>query len=433
MQKDSELRKLPKFHPDGDFHDWRKRVAEWVATMKKANDHGEDRSIRTRFQLLGRILYQEALPDAQKSLVDDAINKKQLNLFSNEDPVKLVLKIVNVVAIDPPMAQVTRLITSYQNVMNCTRKNKERLSMFASRFRGLAGKLLRHIQSSSTSQAGEVLAITLLHNAKLDDVTLTNAKIQLVNLAKEREMNEGNLEKSVTVEQLKDLFHESKTLELYCTHAKEYKQSNEKNPPNFSGTVFHHSERISKLLQDVKSPDENNDEEPPIEEMFKEKGSRIRLRLDDAVTVLRNISSGVSNKQLYSLGDIDEMLEERLKSHLAKQAGGSVTPKNTENNRDSGKEKADNRSNNKREAKRGRKDHNDRSEKQASKRKKVTEIVPEAADRCHDCGAEGNFRGDPSCPRKSWISNKILEKEAQKKGNGSSFFRPGSGSGGNRA
>ena len=85
----------------------------------------------------------------------------------------------------------------------------------------MAGKHLRHIQSSSTSQAGEVLAITLLHNAKLDDVTLTNAKIQLVNLAKEREMNEGNLEKSVTVEQLKDLFHESKTLELYCTHAKE--------------------------------------------------------------------------------------------------------------------------------------------------------------------------------------------------------------------
>ena len=118
-------------------------------------------------------------------------------------------------------------------------------------------------------------------------------------------------------------------------------------------------------------------------------------RLEDSFAVLRNISSGVSNKQLYSLCDIDEMLEERLKSHLAKQAGGSVTPKNTENNRDSGKEKADNRSNNKRGAKRGRKDHKDRSEKQASKRKKVTEIVPEAADRFHDCDAEGHFRGDP--------------------------------------
>ena len=54
--------------------------------------------------------------------------------------------------------------------------------------------------------------------------------------------------------------------------------------------------------------------------------------------------------------------------------------------------------------------------------KKVTEIVPDAADRFHDCGAEGNFRGDPSCPRKSWISKKILEMEAQKKCNGSSFF-----------
>ena len=37
MAKEVDYMKPPRFNPDGDFQDWRKRVAEWIATMKKSN------------------------------------------------------------------------------------------------------------------------------------------------------------------------------------------------------------------------------------------------------------------------------------------------------------------------------------------------------------------------------------------------------------
>ena len=60
------------------------------------------------------------------------------------------------------------------------------MSAFAMRFRGLPGKHLRYCGASSSSQTGQVLAITLLNNAKLDDILLTNEKMQLISLAEAR-------------------------------------------------------------------------------------------------------------------------------------------------------------------------------------------------------------------------------------------------------
>ena len=57
MAKEQDYMKPPRFHPDGYFQDWRKRVAEWVATIKMANDLGKDRSIKTNYALLARIFY----------------------------------------------------------------------------------------------------------------------------------------------------------------------------------------------------------------------------------------------------------------------------------------------------------------------------------------------------------------------------------------
>ena len=83
MAKEPDYTRPPKFHPEVDFQDWRKKVGEWVATIKKAHDQGQDRALQTRFTLLGRIFYSEALPDAQKSLVDDEIAKKNIDLFND--------------------------------------------------------------------------------------------------------------------------------------------------------------------------------------------------------------------------------------------------------------------------------------------------------------------------------------------------------------
>jgi len=88
---------------------------------------------------------------------------------------------------------VTRLISSFQRVTSCQRKKNEDLRLFVSRFRGLAAKHLMSANASSSSQIGEVLAITLLNNANLEDGTLTNAKVALINLAEARAKDEGGV------------------------------------------------------------------------------------------------------------------------------------------------------------------------------------------------------------------------------------------------
>ena len=43
--KERDYTKPQVFHADVDFQDWRKRVAEWVAMIKKAHDKGNDRQL----------------------------------------------------------------------------------------------------------------------------------------------------------------------------------------------------------------------------------------------------------------------------------------------------------------------------------------------------------------------------------------------------
>ena len=103
-----------------------------------------------------------------------------------EDPVEAALQMVKLVAVDPPISMVTRLISSYQQVTSCWRDRSENLSTFVLRFRRLAAEHLLHANASSSSQIGEVLAITLLNNANLGEGTLTNAKLQLISHAEAR-------------------------------------------------------------------------------------------------------------------------------------------------------------------------------------------------------------------------------------------------------
>ena len=97
-----------------------------------------------------------------------------------------IREIIELIAVDLPIAVVSRLIASFNKVTSCRRRRSEDLNTFVSRFRGLAADHLMHGGLSSSSQVGEVLAITLLNNASLSDETLTNAKLQLISLAQAR-------------------------------------------------------------------------------------------------------------------------------------------------------------------------------------------------------------------------------------------------------
>ena len=56
--------------------------------------------------------------DSQRSLVDDEISKGMIDLYKEDDQVETVLKIVNLVAVDAPIAQITRLINTYQSFIS---------------------------------------------------------------------------------------------------------------------------------------------------------------------------------------------------------------------------------------------------------------------------------------------------------------------------
>ena len=186
MSKLSGFFDPPLFAADGHLEAWRKKVGQWVDSLKVAHDQGTDRTFQTMFNLLVRTLYERGLPDARKAIVDEAQSKGQLDY---DDPVQAALSIVKLVAVDPPMSMVTRLISSYQKVTFCRRDRIEKLSSFVSRFRRLAAKHLLHVNTFSSSQIGEMLAITLPNNANLEYGTLTNAKLQLIahNEARNRE------------------------------------------------------------------------------------------------------------------------------------------------------------------------------------------------------------------------------------------------------
>lgn len=97
-----------------------------------------------------------------------------------DNTVKAAFQIVELVAVDPPITVLTRFISSYQKVTSCRPEKDERLYTFVSRFRGLAAKHLVHSQVSSSSQIAEVLAITLLKYAVLEEIALKNANFQLI-------------------------------------------------------------------------------------------------------------------------------------------------------------------------------------------------------------------------------------------------------------
>lgn len=138
---------------------------------------------------LGRTLYECGLPAFQESIVDKAQSKAQPKAhidYKQEDQVQAVREIVDLIAVDPQISGVSRLISSFNICKWCERKNNGDLTMFILRLGVIAADQLVQVIASSSSQIGEVLAITLLDNAKLIGGTITNAKISLISRAEER-------------------------------------------------------------------------------------------------------------------------------------------------------------------------------------------------------------------------------------------------------
>jgi hypothetical protein len=121
----------PALMPGQDLYIWRK-AAEWVDLVSTAAAQSHDHHFKTVNATLGRQLYR-ALPASQRSIVDEAQARRAIN-FRQENQLKAVEKIVKLLAHNPPMAIVFRLINTFSKVISCKRKSKEDINEFTSRF-----------------------------------------------------------------------------------------------------------------------------------------------------------------------------------------------------------------------------------------------------------------------------------------------------------
>lgn len=55
-KKQYKVAKPPIFRLDGNFHEWRKDVVNWVSTIRDAHANGWDKNMNTPYKLLGRIV-----------------------------------------------------------------------------------------------------------------------------------------------------------------------------------------------------------------------------------------------------------------------------------------------------------------------------------------------------------------------------------------
>ena len=282
----------PAFDPSNDLQEWRRDVSRWVETITAAAEKGNDRVYKNLAATLARHFYDRSLPSAQKSIVDEAQAKGLIN-YKQDDQITVIREIIELIAVDPPIPVVSRLIASFNKVTNCRRRRSEDLNTFVSRSRGLAADHLMHGGLSSSSQVGQVLAITLLNNASLSEETLTNAKLQLISLAQARE-SQGQTE-AVYIPK-------SKIDELGEVAAKLGNMPSELQFRCFTNETLETAKsKIKKCRHSVLRTLRANQIESSIDATLQESTAdlgerllrptpRCRLNLDDAVVVLRNLS-----------------------------------------------------------------------------------------------------------------------------------------------
>lgn len=175
------LAEPPRYEPEMDSVTWRRAIAQQVKTSAKK---GEDKAFNTVYNLLARHLFN-LLPDNQKSVIGEAQFKGLIDRKQDEK-VKAVVDIADILAVHPSIAVVSRLISSFNKVSTDRCDKHEYLQTFALRLESVAAEHMRHAGVDKSAHTGEVLAIHLLNKANLNDSTLTNAKLYLFKLAEDR-------------------------------------------------------------------------------------------------------------------------------------------------------------------------------------------------------------------------------------------------------
>ena len=410
--------------PDGDLQEWRRKVGRWVDVVKAAHDNGNDSHFQTLYKILGRALFERGLPADQQAMVDEAQAKGTIDYLQTSDPVSAVRDIVDTVAIDPPIAMVSRLISSFQKVTSCRCSKNEDLRVFVSRFRGLAASHLLHANASSSSQIGEVLAVTLLNNANLDEGTLMNATSALITHAEARE---DDVSRSNLMEVPKDVVEKMWSIAeklSFLEKDRDIAPSEDGRKvfmENFRSTSIDYIKQIVPIIQTIKDQTSTKASTSSVSSTFLAGQRHVTLNLDDAVQVLRSITQSPSTVSASKLSakDIDAMVNRKVNALLSVHKSSGKHPSDGKPNNESGR--LENRSGNIR----------------GSRKRKRDKTTPDRSDeRCFDCGAKDHRRGSSECKKPSYLTLMIKKRREDRNGGPSdgaanqdskNFFRNRSG------
>lgn len=432
----ADFARPPPYTQDLDYQVWRRQVAEWVSTMKEAHDEGSDQGLKTQYKILGRIFYRLALADWQKALVDEHRDKGLIDISSKNEPIKTVLAIVNLVAVDPPTAHVTRLLSSFNAVMNC-RRGDESLSKFVSRFRALAAKHLMHARASPFSQTGQVLAITLLSNANLDDATLTNAKSDLIKYAKLRNERASKEKAPVSRAALDPIIASVLELEEHCesmSKADKTKSGRIVLPADFQDGISSVTKRLQGCIQCIEGgASEEKAEQTSIIDLFKDQEKDININLDDAVMILRHINQDGYRQTSMNMKQVHNAIKQfhETRGSLVSSQPSPSQDKRTDplsETKRTGKYKRRQPFKGNEPTSPYKKTKPGPSDSRQRYRDEFRKAFPDGVNVCLDCGKDDHRRGDEHCKSPNFATLQV--KNAKKKGtksSGSPFFHQGQG------
>ena len=202
------------------------------------------------------------------------------------------------------------------------------------------------------------------------------------------------------------------------------------------GMIVEHNKLGIAINEAANPPEPELNEVKKIEQRFADPAPAVKLNLDDAVTVLRNISQGTETKMTVTHDELQSMVNAKINSLLSKHKKNSPLEPTDGGGGPGGSGSSKSGSRGKKGKKRSKPSENHKDDsnsgKKAFKRFRIEDVIPDAKDRCLDCGEFGHARGDPKCANSSFASRKIREYK-EKHGSGS-FLGLSSGSGtGNQA
>ena len=426
----SQGSEAPTLMPGQDLYIWRKAVAEWVDLVSTAAAHSHDHHFKTVNATLGRQLYR-APSASQRSIVDEAQARGAIN-FRQENQLKAVEEIVKLLATDPPMAIVSRLISTFSKVTSCKRKPKEDLNQFTSRFWGLAADHLMHANASSSSQTAEMLAIILLNNSLLPDDTLTAAKLELIRIAESRQLP-SNSQTVISSEEIMDLSGELTTLDkdIIKQHNR-LVQANSVPQGLGESSVRKLRDTHNKLQKTIRllsglATQFHHDQQPSMHTDLI--GHRLEFRLDDAIHVLKSLDQ--SNAFVTQPSTIDN--NEGLPTTRFHHALLAATPAHQPEICDQAQIEALIES----RIQKAMLGANVRELSMPSNKRKTpassrpirrpTLTAPDGSKACYDCGSTDHVCGDTACATPSWSTQQRRRIKESASTDSNPFFHQGHG------